>query len=501
VSVASRSFRDPRSAASDAPKPRQHSAGEAHRHWLPPGIWWLVGALAVLFSWGPNLELLVLSLGVLVIGSALCWRPGEPGVILFMFGFSWLQASIGIFAANAASKSIDETAVLSNADMAGATALTLLGLLVLFGCVRLATRAPMTNLAALAREQAAAVAPSRLALMYLTAFLTALALTYASSISEGIRQPLLAFANVKWAAFVIVAYAAFVQGGPARNLFLLIFAVEFVLSLGGYFSSFQEVFVYTFIAAISSSGRLTTARIAVLSLLVGAAIVLGVVWTVIKVDYRAYLNGGAGQQIITVSWTERMAKLGDMAATVNGEQLLDGVNDLVSRVTYVEFFGAAINFVPAVKPHTSGEIWTAALLHPVTPRFLFPNKPILDDSQQTREYTGVEVAGWAQGTQISIGYFGESYIDFGPIGMMLPLAVYGFAAGAMYRSILTFRRFRGLIGAALTVPVLMGGSQIGVSTEKLVGSLVVTYLAVFLLCHFMSGPIRMQVFGRETKAE
>lgn len=469
------------------------SAAGTDRQRLPPGTWWLVGAIAILFSWGPNFELLVLSVTVLVIGSALCWRPGEPAVILFLFGYQWLQASIGIFVANVADEPIQEMAALSNPDMPGATALTLVGLLFLFAFLRLAAGAPFTSLATLARQQAKTLAPSRLWIIYLTSALAALAFTYASGFAEGFRQPLLAFANVKWAAFVIVAYAAFVQGGRAVNLFVVIFAVELIFSLGGYFSSFQQVFVYTFIALIGANVRLSAARAGALMLLVVMAIALAVIWTAIKADYRAYLNAGSGQQVITVNWTDRTTKLLDMATSVTGEQLQQGAVALVARLTYVEFFGAAMNFVPAIRPHTDGAIWGEALLHPLTPRFLFPNKPITDDSAQVREYTGVQVAGWNEGTQISIGYFGESYIDFGAVGMMFPLALYGLAAGAMYRSVLRFRHFHGLIGAAFAVPLIMGGSHIGVSTEKLVGGLVATYLAFFLLHQFTGRAIRKLV--------
>ncbi len=75
------------------------------------------------------------------------------------------------------------------------------------------------------------------------------------------------------------------------------------------------------------------------------------------------------------------------------------------------------------------------------PRFLFPDKPVLDDSERTRTYTGMNVAGMEQGTSIGIGYIGESYVDFGPVKMFAPIFLLGLLYGLIYRFFVTKTRY------------------------------------------------------------
>ena len=225
------------------------------------------------------------------------------------------------------------------------------------------------------------------------------------------------------------------RGGPFLRLFYVAFAFELLSSLGGYFSSFQTVFVYTFIAAVGAKVRFKPFQIASLIGLIAAAILLASVWSAIKPAYRLYVNNNTGQQIVTVNWYDAVGKLTDLAFDLDQDDLLHGADTLMRRLTYVEFFGSTLNHVPYKEQHTNGELWLTAVVHPFTPRLFFPNKPITDSSAITNKYSGQRVAGWESGTQVSIGYFGESYIDFGLLGMFFPLAIYGAIAGAVYRRV------------------------------------------------------------------
>src|SRR5262245_10074083 len=69
----------------------------ARRALLPPATLPIVLALLVLGASGPNLSLALLSVAVLVAGSLLLCRPGEPPVLLFTFAYPWLQGSIAVF--------------------------------------------------------------------------------------------------------------------------------------------------------------------------------------------------------------------------------------------------------------------------------------------------------------------------------------------------------------------------------------------------------------------
>lgn len=455
-----------------------------------------LGILAI-FGPGPNFGLCLLSVFVLFAGSWLSWRPGEPAIAIFIFGFQWLQASIAIFISNLQGISIDDATQLSYlADMQGATALTLVGLLIIFACFRFTAGPLKRELIQRARGQAQILSVKRLAIAYVASATCAWILTYVSTFSGGLRQPLLAFASFKDAVFIIIAYVGFVRGGPYKNLFWLVFGIELLGSLGAYFSSFQRVFVYTFVAMFAANVRLNFARQFLVAMLIAVAVFFGIVWTAVKEDYRAYLNGNSGQQVVVVGRSDAVGTLVDMSLNLDGAQLVTGADNLAKRLTYVEFFASSMNHVPRVVDHTHGELWLRAIVHPFTPRILFPDKAIIDSSADTNQYSGVAVAGWEQGTQISIGYMGESYIDFGSIGMFVPLAVYGLMMGLVYRWVISLPKFSGLIGMSLSVPLLMGGSYLNAETIKIVGSLITIALAIFVSHAFAGSNIVRMLFGR-----
>ena len=102
-------------------------------------------------------------------------------------------------------------------------------------------------------------------------------------------------------------------------------------------------------------------------------------------------------------------------------------------MSYVQYFALTMVNVPTSMPYEHGALWAGAIRHIVTPRIFFPNKAVLDDSERASLYTGMAVAGAEQGTSIGIGYMAESYVDFGPIGMFLPILFLGIFYGLMYR--------------------------------------------------------------------
>ena len=120
------------------------------------------------------------------------------------------------------------------------------------------------------------------------------------------------------------------------------------------------------------------------------------------------------------------------------------------------------------------------------PRIFFADKSIIDDSERTNKYTGFAVAGAGQGTSISIGYMGESYIDFGEVGMMVPIFLLGLLYGSLYRWMLNSRGGRGILGMAIASGVLFVGIFLESSITKLFGGLIVALLAGWLIVQFIT---------------
>ena len=457
----------------------------------------IAGALAILFlfGWGPNFCLALTSVVVLLFGSWLCWRPGEPAVLLYIFLFQWIQASILILSANFNGIPIDAMAELSRSNMERATYLTLFGLLTIVCGFRLASGPSRTSVVQRAAEQVEGLKLPKLISAYVASILGAIVLNYFASLAEGLRQPALALLSFKNAIFFIVAYVGFRRGGVFKNFFFIAFSFEILSSLGSYFSSFQSVFAYTFIAMLAAGLRFRPAQFFGVGVLAATAIFFAVVWSAVKVDYRLYLNGGSGQQEITVGYTDAVSTLAELVRSVDLPQLADGADALVRRMAYVEFFGATLNYVPAVVPHTDGKLWGDAVLHPLAPRLFFPNKPVIDASAQTRMYTGIRVAGRESGAQISMGYMAESYVDFGTWGMFFALATYGAMLGFLYRKVLSLRKFGALLSMGLCVPLVSGNSYLNAEAIKMVGYVSVTAITIFVVHAVGGDKIRILLFG------
>ena len=98
---------------------------------------------------------------LLLIGSALLWRPGKSPVLLFVFGFQWLQISTGIFYASWLGLNMNEFSR-THGDMQTAATLSLIGLLLLSCSMRLGAGASRPKDKEIARLSVAAASNERL---------------------------------------------------------------------------------------------------------------------------------------------------------------------------------------------------------------------------------------------------------------------------------------------------------------------------------------------------
>jgi len=430
---------------------------------------------------GPNIELAAIALTVLVAGCILLWRPGEPPILLFLFCMQWLEASLAIFYSNVRGDSIDLMTNIIGANIWLATILSIIGLLFLAVGMRLAAGTARSTDAQLVKLQISRIPQNNWLLLYLIAIVGASLARMLAPIVPGLSQPMLALANLKWAAYVVLTYVTFTRSHTNRLPWLFVFGFEFLSALGGYFSSFRLVFQYTMLAMIAANVRWSLLRTTAIITLAIAVLVFGAAWTAIKADYRSFANGDRGGQAITVGKSEQLFKIAELTSQLDKEKMLLGLDEMAHRLMYVQYFGAATNFVPNNVSHQNGAIWFESILRPFMPRQFFPDKLEIDESALTYKYTGVVVAGKDRGTQISIGYIGESYIDFGKYGMMLVMLVLGLFIGYIYRWLMTGHSSRGILGIGLAPAIFMWASSIGNSSAKLFGALIVSILVTYLL--------------------
>ena len=253
------------------------------------------------------------------------------------------------------------------------------------------------------------------------------------------------------------------------------------MGLLGIFANFKSVFFVLVVAAMSSPLALRGRRLVATVTCFAVLFVLGVVWSAVKKDYREFLTDETIGEEDVIPIERKIERLGDLVQDVTWDNFTDGIDALIMRVSYVNFFALAIENVPARVPYENGLLWKESVLHVLTPRFLFPDKASLDDWERTRLYTGVQVSGSEQGTSIGIGYVGESYIDFGPVWMFMPIFLLGIFYGLINRFFMTKTRYK-LFGAALAVSVLVFNAyEIETSNIKLLGGVVAAGLVAVVI--------------------
>ena len=81
---------------------------------------------------------------------------------------------------------------------------------------------------------------------------------------------------------------------------------------------------------------------------------------------------------------------------------------------------------------------------------------------------------------------GESYIDFGAVGMLLPVFGLGLLFGAFYRWMLTQRYSSTTLGMGLATAMLFGAYAFETSVTKLFGGLVLGILVSWLITRFVA---------------
>jgi hypothetical protein len=95
------------------------------------------------------------------------------------------------------------------------------------------------------------------------------------------------------------------------------------------------------------------------------------------------------------------------------------------------------------------------------------------------------VATAEQGTSISLGYMAESYIDFGPWLMMVPIFALGWLLGRFYRWMVNYPRSRGVIGTGLATATLFQAAFFESSITKMFGGLVVAMLMAWVVARWI----------------
>lgn len=296
-------------------------------------------------------------------------------------------------------------------------------------------------------------------------------------------QPIFVLTYFRWSIFFLLFCTVYFQG-KFRGILLVLIVTDFFLGFLSFFANFKDVIYFSFISYwffYFKSSRL--ARI-FLVLTFAFMIYIGSLWSYVKQDYREFLNEGTGAQIVRVSRSEALNKFIDLSSRLTSQELIDGFDQLLLRLSWIGAFNAVHNHVPQKVQHTDGELWKSGVTRPFMPRVLFPDKKTLDDSKELNLYSGLSVD--EDNTSISLSMVAGSYVDFGSVGMFIPLFLFGLFCGWVYKKAVEWGRYP-VIGYSLTMPMiylLLINEQ---SINRIVSSMVLFLLVLWFISKFGMG--------------
>jgi len=444
---------------------------------VPVPFWVLTLFAAGTAGLTANPSLSAVSILLLPILGSLLWRKGESPILLFCCAMQWLQAVAGVFYADY--QDISQHSLFGVSEMDKATWLSLCGVLVLAVGMRLAL-CVKSRPKQIGNEQGFKdISLLRAFIAWVAAFGVAWIASIFAWRFAGLTQIIYAFIAFKWVFFFVLARLVILKD-RGYSLLLIAVAVEFTNGVIGYFGGFKEVLFMLLIVVFSIPGRLSWRSRELVAATTCLVLAASLLWTSVKMEYRAFLNQGTNEQKVTIPVKERFEKLGQLLKDLNRVRLTDNIDDLVMRVSYTMYFAHTLDYVPAIVPYERGQLWFDAIARVFMPRLFFPNKSATNDSLRAEKYTGIKVAGTEEGSSIGIGYMGESYIDFGLYGMFLPIFLLGAFFGMIYRYF-AFSSKSWLLGSAIATAILfLSAQKVETSNVKIVGGAVTVCLVMFV---------------------
>jgi hypothetical protein len=419
---------------------------------------------------------------VTMLAVKLLLRPDEPPTLLLLAAIHLVQVSTALVYANLTGVDIN-TLSEHGVNLENATFVALGGVLCLILGMFLGNAGPAVWPPAVAQAEARTCSPVSAFRFWLVALGMSLLFGTLSTLSEGVRQLFLAGAGIQWIGLFLLAYVYLAQRS-GLGYFLIAVGIEIGIGFTGFFAEFREVFYVLFVAFAAAMPKLNFRSVFAIAATVILALLVSVFWTAIKKDYRGFLNQGSHAQEVIVPFSDRLTFLADRVSEANVDTMAQGLDLLVKRLSYVEFFGATLNFVPASRPHESGAITRAAIEHILFPRLLFPDKaPLPSDTEVTVAYTGLDLA-LSPNVSISIGYPGELYIDFGVPGMMACMGIFGFFYGKASRYIQQHCD-SALVAYGATLPLLIPGIYFETALAKTLGGVCTAFVILLLMSKFV----------------
>jgi hypothetical protein len=423
-----------------------------------------------------NSTLTFFSLVVILLSLKLVWRINEPPILPFIIIYHWLQISIKIFHANILKVPVANIAISNSTDKA--IWLSLIGLLIFsFGFYLIIRKLRPTNFVELTRL-AHTYSLSKLFSIFIFIFIAFIFLRGIMFLIPGLTQIIAGILNFKSVLIYFIFLISIIQ--KQYKILVWILIMETLLGLTGFFSYFKQPYFLLFLAYFTVNHKISWSAVKYIVPISFFFLMLVLIWTAIKTDYRKSINNFSGTMVVNVSITEQFDILVENVSRVNQEMLGNAVEAAVNRLSYVDFFGQVIDYVPLNKDYEYGKLWYGALTHVFKPRILFPDKEILDDSIRTTEYTGIYRPGLDKGASIGLGYYTESYIDFGVFFMFIPLFFLGTFYGFIFKYLIN-NSYNLILVYSIIVSILLLSYQFEIRNDKLIGGIVSNFIIIMVI--------------------
>lgn len=286
------------------------------------------------------------------------------------------------------------------------------------------------------------------------------------------------------AAFLL--FTSVMQTGRGWSFLCAVLVIEIGSGMTGLLGDFRGVFVFLGTAALAAQIRWTL-RASASALLAGFALVLlALFWTSVKTEYREYATGGSESQALQLSLADRAEYMLGRVASVGDVDWGLASKALLQRLAYVDITGLVINVDQAGSEASSVRQWRDAFSHVLRPRFLFPDKEALSDTEVYIRLTKADLLeNMRGGTSISVGYMAENYVDLGFPGMLVGVFAVGLIVAFVIRFFFSFDvPWMVRQGAALAYVYAISASGLEVSLPKLLGSSVTFAVAYGLILKF-----------------
>ena len=435
--------------------------------------------------------LMFFSLLSLYLSYGLFWRRYEPKLIFLGVFMSWLSITLKIFYSDFTGISYESLS--SSINIVETTYVSLIGFCIFCLGIWLAIKDLKLTNGKMNELFNSPVNFRRVLIVYAVVAILNTTLKSFVFFFPGLSQLFSGLLQMKLGFLFLIIFYAFRTRQNLLLVFLIIMA-EVFLSLFSFFSSFKDILITAIVIIAMFPNRLTARESVIAVVLAGSFFYSIFIWQSVKGDYRKFLNAGERSQAVVVTQEDALKKLQDLSGKSGSANKKDVLYETIDRISYIEFFAQTTENVPLKIPYENGRLWKENILHVLQPRILFPNKAAIDDSKMVNKYATRKVAGAKQGASFSLGFMAESYIDFGPYGMFIPVFFVGWLLGFIYKMIIQ-QSINYLWGFTMVSSLWININCNGTPGTKILGWILMYYIAFLFFRYVLMKPLDNYIRG------